>query len=62
MTYHNGNDYKNWMFSAETKIANEICKKLDYVMKMRTSNVRDEYLNTRGQNKHKPRFLNLNFF
>ncbi|XP_054157988.1 target of rapamycin complex 2 subunit MAPKAP1-like [Oppia nitens] len=43
VVYWNGIDYKHWTFEAETSITNEILKKLHFVMKMKSSHIRDEY-------------------
>ncbi|CAG2109000.1 unnamed protein product [Medioppia subpectinata] len=43
VVYWNGDEYKHWTFEAETSVTNEILKKLHFVMKMKTSLIRNEY-------------------
>ena len=49
--YWSGSEYKNWTFEADTDIADEILRKLEFVMKMKTSYKRNEYFLIKEQQK-----------
>ena len=62
LVYHTGTEFESQRFETDYKTAEDIVKKLQYVMKMRTSSVRDDYIvikEQKQQRKHTTQHLPL---
>lgn len=64
LVYHTGTDFQSQRFETDTKTAEDVVKKLKYVMLMRSSAVRDDYtalkeqkLQRKFSSHHLPSFI-----
>ncbi|RWS26034.1 target of rapamycin complex 2 subunit MAPKAP1-like protein [Leptotrombidium deliense] len=53
LVYHTGSEFQSQKFEADRKIAEEIVKKLQCIMQMRSSSIRDDYVTLKEQRQQR---------